>query len=62
VKIDSSLNILGSLPDWNLVTVFLNASIGSMKKSGGIHTYTAIKTDKSVMRFEKADNDEIEIS
>jgi hypothetical protein len=54
VKIDSSLNILGSLPDWNLVTVFLNASIGSMKKSGGIHTYTAIKTDKSVMRFEKA--------
>ncbi len=54
MKIDSSLNILGSLPDWNLVTLFLNASIGSMKKSGGIHTYTAIKTDKSVMRFEKA--------
>jgi hypothetical protein len=54
VKIDSSLNILGSLPDWNLVSVFLNNSTGSMKKSGGIHTYTAIKTDKSVMRFEKA--------
>ena len=26
----------------------------SIKEKGGIHAHTAIKTDKSVMRFEKA--------
>jgi hypothetical protein len=54
VKINSDINVLGSLPDWNLINVFLNDNIGSLRKVGGIHTYTAIKTDKSVKRFEKA--------
>jgi Putative inner membrane protein (DUF1819) len=54
VIINSDLNILGSLPDWNLVNVFLKESIGTLRKVGGLHTYTAIKTDKSVKRFEKA--------
>jgi len=54
VKINSDINVLGSLPDWNLIQVFLSEDMISIKEKGGIHTYTAIKTDKSVMRFEKA--------
>lgn len=52
--INTDLNILGGLPDWNLINVFLKDSIGSLRKGGGVNTYTAIKTDKSVKRFEKA--------
>jgi len=54
VQINSDINVLGSLPDWNLIKVFLSEDMGSINKKGGIHTYTAIKTDKSVKRFEKA--------
>jgi hypothetical protein len=54
VKINSDINVLGSLPDWNLIKVFLSEDMVSIKEKGGIHTYTAIKTDKSVKRFEKA--------
>jgi len=54
VNLNSDINVLGSLPDWNLINVFLKESMGSLRKKGGIHTYTTIKTDKSVKRFEKA--------
>ncbi len=54
MKINTDINILGSLPDWNLINVFLKDSIGNLGAGGGINTYTAIKTDKSVKRFEKA--------
>ena len=54
MQINSDINVLGSLPDWNLIKVFLSEDMGSINKKGGIHTYTAIKTDKSVKRFEKA--------
>jgi hypothetical protein len=54
VTINSDINVLGSLPDWNLINVFLKDNISSLRKVGGVHTYTAIKTDKSVKRFEKA--------
>jgi len=54
VKINSDINVLGSLPDWNLIKVFLSEDMASIQEKGGIHTYTAIKTDKSVKRFEKA--------
>ena len=54
MKINSDINVLGSLPDWNLIQVFLSEDMISIKEKGGIHTYTAIKTDKSVKRFEKA--------
>ena len=54
MKINSDINVLGSLPDWNLIQVFQLEDMASIKVKGGIHTYTAIKTDKSVMRFEKA--------
>lgn len=52
--INSDINVLGSLPDWNLIKIFLTEDLDSIKEKGGIHTYTAIKTDKSVKRFEKA--------
>ena len=54
MKINSGINILGGLPDWNLLSVFLRESLESMRNSGGVHTFTAIKTDKSVKRFENA--------
>ena len=54
MTINSDINVLGSLPDLNLITLFLNDSIESLNKNGGHRSYTAIKTDKSVQRFEKA--------
>ena len=54
MHINSDINVLGSLPDWNLIKVFLYEDMASINNNGGIHTYTAIKTDKSVKRFEKA--------
>jgi hypothetical protein len=54
MNINSDINVLGSLPDWSLVKVFVTEDMSSIRKKGGIHTYTAIKTDKSVTRFEKA--------
>jgi hypothetical protein len=54
MNINSDINVLGSLPDWNLIKVFLSEDMDSINEKGGIHTYTAIKTDKSVKRFEKA--------
>lgn len=54
MKINTDINLLGGLPDWNLINVFLKESISSMRDGGGIHSYTTIKTDKSVKRFEKA--------
>lgn len=54
MTINSDINVLGSLPDLNLITLFLNDSIESLNKNGGHRSYTAIKTDKSVQRFENA--------
>jgi hypothetical protein len=54
MRTNSDINVLGSLPDWNLIRVFLSEDMNSINEKGGIHTYTAIKTDKSVKRFEKA--------
>jgi len=54
VKINTDINVLGGLPDWNLIHVFLSEDMYSIKEKGGIHSYTAIKTDKSVKRFERA--------
>lgn len=54
MTINSDINVLGSLPDLNLISLFLNDSIKSLNKNGGHRSYTAIKTDKSVQRFEKA--------
>jgi len=54
MKLNSDINVLGSLPDWSLIKVFLSEDMFSIQEKGGIHQYTSIKTDKSVKRFEKA--------
>lgn len=54
MNINSDINILGGLPDWNLIRLFMNDSIESLNQVGGHRSYTAIKTDKAVQRFEKA--------
>ncbi len=54
MQITSDINILGSLPDWNLIRVFLTESSKSFVEKGGSHGFTAIKTERSIKRFEKA--------
>lgn len=52
--INTDINILGGLPDWKLIYVFLNEDLKSIRAAGGTRSVTTIKTDRSVMRFEKA--------
>jgi hypothetical protein len=52
--INSDINVLGSLPDWNLINIFLIENIGKLQAKGGLQSFTTLKTDKSVKRFEKA--------
>lgn len=54
MEINTDINILGGLPDWNLINVFLRESINSIRENRGIYSYTAIKTDQAVGRFERA--------
>ena len=53
MKYNSDINVLGSLPDWNLIPVFLNQDINDIRSNVGLQSVTAIKTDKSIRRFEK---------
>ncbi|HCV16197.1 MAG TPA: hypothetical protein DF637_07680 [Rikenellaceae bacterium] len=52
--INTDINILGGLPDWKLIYVFLNEDLKTIRAAGGTRSVTTIKTDRSVMRFEKA--------
>jgi hypothetical protein len=52
--INSNINILGGLPDLNLVAYFLPEEGKSSVSQADHHAFTAIKTGKSVWRFEKA--------
>jgi len=54
MNITSDINILGGLSDFNLINVFLNENLKSLNQKGKHHSFTIIKTDKSVKRFEKA--------
>ncbi|MBK0380052.1 BrxA family protein [Mucilaginibacter segetis] len=51
--INTDINILGGLPDFNLINHFLFDSERHSEKEGR-QVFTTIKTDKSVKRFEKA--------
>jgi len=53
VKINSDINIMGSLPDWNLINVFSKEDLCCVNDEEGIYSYTSIKTDKSVKRFQR---------
>jgi len=52
--INSDINILGGLPDFSLVNYFLKKKLIPTIVNEPYFTFTAIKTDKSVKRFEKA--------
>lgn len=54
MDINSDINILGGLPDFNLITHFLFETENNSDYQAGHHTFTSIKTDKSVRRFERA--------
>ena len=54
MKLNSDVNVLGSLPDLNLILLFLSDSIKSLSEKGQLHASTTLKTDKSIKRFEKA--------
>lgn len=54
MNINSDINILGSLPDWNLIPIFFSEDSASIRDKGGVYAYTSIKTVKSVSRFERA--------
>jgi hypothetical protein len=54
MNINTDINILGGLPDFNLINHFLFRNKSRHEQQDDHYTYTAIKTDKSVKRFEKA--------
>jgi len=54
MTINTDINILGGLPDWNLIKHFMNDNKESLDLHEGHGSYTSIKTDKSVKRFENA--------
>lgn len=68
MKINSDINIIGGLPDLNLIRIFLDEGHDNWIVNSTHHAFTAIKTDKAVKRFERAikstmlkfHNDEIE--
>lgn len=54
MKINSDINILGGIPDMNLILAVLDKTMEELRQNGGIQSFTSIKTDKSVVRFRKA--------
>jgi hypothetical protein len=54
MKINSDINIIGGLPDLNLIKVFLDKSGNRTGIEDIHHSFTSIKTDKAVKRFERA--------
>jgi len=54
MNINSDINILGGLPDFNLIKIFVSESVKSLDQGSGHHSYTAISTAKAVKRFERA--------
>ena len=51
---NSDINILGGLPDWNLVRLLLEDELRMQSVLAGHQAYTSIKTTRAVKRFEKA--------
>lgn len=58
MSLNSSINILGGMPDWNLIYHFLNESDGVSNVANEPHyNYTSIKTTQAVSRFKRAITD-----
>ncbi|GMU86389.1 MAG: hypothetical protein AMXMBFR48_16310 [Ignavibacteriales bacterium] len=54
MNINTDINLLGGLPDWNLITLFYQNADLATKSVDQFHTYTGLKTARSVTRFRKA--------
>jgi hypothetical protein len=54
MKINSDINILGGIPDWGILKVFLTRVGNGSGNSGSLQSQLGIKTDKSLQRFQKA--------
>jgi len=54
--INTDINILGGLPDFNLVNHFLFTNQSNSETNEDHYIFTAIKTDKAVKRFGRAIN------
>lgn len=54
MNVNSDINILGGLSDFNLIGVLLNENINSINSNETNQTHSSIKTIKSYKRFEKA--------
>ena len=55
MNINSDINVLGSLSDWNLIVYYFNKKY-NLNANQKVSSITSIKTDKSIKRFEKAIN------
>lgn len=56
MNINSDINVLGSLPDWNLIYIISQIRTSSSPNCQLNQSVTRIKTDKSIRRFESAIN------
>jgi hypothetical protein len=54
MTLNTTINILGGLPDWNLVIHLLATSRLELEGGGNFQVYTSLKTTRSVERFERA--------
>lgn len=52
--LNTTINILGGLPDWNLVIHLLAERRGELDGANNFQSYTSLKTTRSVERFERA--------
>lgn len=54
MEINTDINILGGIPDYNLIRVYIAGEAKDMSSDEIQHKYTSIKTEKAFKRFHRA--------
>ena len=54
MDINTDINILGGMPDYNLIRIYIAGEAKDKSSSEVQHQYTTIKTEKAFKRFQKA--------
>lgn len=54
MNINTDINILGGMPDYNLIRIYIAGEAKDMSSSEVQYQYTTIKTEKAFKRFQKA--------
>lgn len=54
MKINADINILGGIPDWGILEIFLKEAASDKVSSGSLQSQLGFKTEKSLQRFRKA--------